>query len=81
MDLKIYNPKTKDIIIPFQKKSAADYLPPPVKLTFYNKKNEEIEFNNYFQYLQKFGFVWEHLPINVGYSIELSTDKLKLIKK
>ena len=61
-DLKISNPETIDIIIPFQKKSAADC--PPIKLTFYNtttKKNEEIEFYNYFQHLQKFGFVWENI--------------------
>ena len=37
----------------------------------------KIEFYNYFQ----FCFVWEHLPINFRCSIDLSTDKLKLIKK
>ena len=61
-DLKISNPETIDIIILFQKKSAADC--PPIKLTFHNtttKKNEEIEFYNYFQHLQKFGFVWENI--------------------
>ena len=81
-DLKISTPETIDIIIPFQKKSAADC--PPIKLTFYNtttKKNEEIEFYNYFQHLQMFGFVWEHFAISFRHSIELSTDKLKLIKK
>ena len=84
MDFKIYNPETKDIIIPFKKKSAADCH--PVKLTFYdttNKKNKEIEFYNYFQHLQKFGFVWDHLALNFMYPIKLSTDKVKvkLIKK
>ena len=34
LDLKISNPETKDIIIPFQKRSATDC--PSVKLTFYN---------------------------------------------
>ena len=34
LDLKISNPETKDIIIPFQKKSATHC--PPIKLTFYN---------------------------------------------
>ena len=82
LDLKITNPETKDIIIRFLKKSAADC--PPIRLTFYStatKTNEEIEFYNYFQHLQKFRFVWEHLPINFRYSIELSADKKKLIKK
>ena len=68
--------------MPFRKKLAADC--PPIKLTFYNttaKKNEEIEFYNYILHLQKIGFVWGHLAINLRYSIELSKDKLKLIKK
>ena len=34
LDLKISNSETKDIIIPFKKKSAADC--PPIKITFYN---------------------------------------------
>ena len=46
-----------------------------------NQKNEEIEFYNCFQHLQKFRFVWEHLLLNFRYSIELSSDKTKLIKK
>ena len=49
LDLKISNPETKDTIIPFQKRSAAGC--PPIKLTFYNtmtKKNEGIDFYNYF---------------------------------
>ena len=69
MDLKISNPETKDIIIPFQKKPATDC--PQIKLTFYNtmtKKIEEIEFYNYFQHLQKFGFVWEYSPLDFRYS-------------
>ena len=33
LDLKISNPETKDIIIPFQKRSATDCS--PIKLTFY----------------------------------------------
>ena len=82
LDLKISNPEIKDIIILFQKRSAADC--PPIKLTFYNtttKKNEEIEFYNYFQHLQKFGFVWEYSQLDFRYSIELSKDQKKLIRK
>ena len=82
LDLNISNPETKDIIILLKKKSAVDC--PPIKLTFYNtttKKNEEIEFYNYFQRLQKYDLVWEHLPINFRCSIELSADKSELIKK
>ena len=48
----------KQKIYHFKKKSAAEC--PPIKLTFYNiktKKNDQIEFYNYFQHLQKFGYV------------------------
>ena len=81
LDLKISNPETKDIIIPFQKRSATDC--PPIKLTFYNtttKKNEEIEFYNYFQHLQKFGLVWKFSLLDFRYSIELPKDQKKLIR-
>ena len=82
LDLKISNPETKDIVFPFQKKSATDCS--PIKLTFYNtttKKIEEIEFYNYFQHLQKFGFVWEFLLLDFRYSTEFSKDQKKLIRK
>ena len=45
LDLKIVNPETKTVTIPFKKKSESDC--PPIKLVFYNtktKKNEEILF-------------------------------------
>ena len=46
LDLKISNSETKDIIIPFQKRSATDC--PPIKLTFYNsttkKKMKKLNF-------------------------------------
>ena len=46
LDLKIFNSEAKDIIIPFQKKSATDC--PPIKLTFYNtttkKKMKKLSF-------------------------------------
>ena len=82
LNLKISNPETKDIIIPFQKKSTTNC--PPIKLTFYNttiKKNEEIEIYSYFNHLQKFSFVWEYLLLDSKYSIELPKDQKKLIRK
>ena len=39
LDHKISNPETKDIIIPFLKKSAADC--PPIKLTFYTTSTKQ----------------------------------------
>ena len=41
LDLKIPNPETKDVPIPFQKRSATDC--PPVKLTFYNTTTKKIK--------------------------------------
>ena len=39
LDLKISNSETKNIIIPFQKRSATDC--PPIKLTFYNSTTKK----------------------------------------
>ena len=50
-------------------------------LQYNDKKNEEIEFYNYFQHLQKFDFVWEYSPLDFRYSIEISKDQKKLIRK
>ena len=33
------------------------------------------------QHLEKFGFTWENSTIEFKYSVELSTDKKKLIKE
>ena len=63
-DLKIVNPETKTVTIPFKKKSESDC--PPIKLVFYNtktKKNENILFYNYYQHLKKFGLEWENTAI------------------
>ena len=55
----------------------------PIKLTFYNiitKKQENVEFYNYIQNLEKYDFVWEHLALESKYSAEFSKDKNKLTK-
>ena len=57
---------------------------PPNKtdiLQYNNQKNKEIEFYNYFNHLQKFGFVWEYPLLDFKYSTELSKDEKKLIRK
>ena len=80
-DLKIYNTKTSEVIIPFRKKPPSDIA--PIKLTFYNTttKEENVEFYNYIQHLEKYGFVWEHSALEFKYSVEFSKDKNKLIRK
>ena len=70
LDLEISNPETKDIIIPFPKRSETDC--PAIKLTFYNTMTK---FYNYFQHIQKFGFVWEYSLLDSRYSIDLSKDR------
>ena len=82
LDLTISNSATKDLIIPFKKRSETDC--PPTKLTFYNtttKKNEEIAFYNYYEHLKKFGFEWENTALDYKFTIKLSKDEKKLRKK
>ena len=46
------------------------------------KKQEMVEFYNYYEHLEKFKFEWENEPLEFKYSVELSTDKSQLtIKK
>ena len=48
------------------------------KLTYYNtttKKQEEVEFYDYFLHLEKFGLKWQDASIEFKYSVELSTNK------
>ena len=82
LDLKIYNTEKYEVIIPFQKKPASDIA--PIKLTFYNtttKKQENLQFYDYIQHLEKYGLVWEYSALEFKYSIEFSKDKNKLIRK
>ena len=75
-DLEIYNTETSEVITPFQKKPPNNIA--PIKLTFYNtttKNLENVEFYNYIQHLEKYGFVWEHLALEFKYSVEFSIDK------
>ena len=82
LNLKIYCEEAFEKIIPFEKKESSKV--PNQKLTYYNtttKKQEEVEFYDYFLHLEKFGFEWQDASIEFKYSVELSTDKKKLIKK
>ena len=79
LDLKIYCEEAFEKIIPFEKKESSKV--PNQKLTYYNtttKKQEEVEFYNYFLHLEKFGLEWQDASIESKYSVELSTDKKKL---
>ena len=82
LDLKIYCEEAFEKIIPFEKKESSKV--PNQKLTYYNtttQKQEEFQFYDSFIHLEKFGFEWQDASIEFKYSVELSTDKKKLIKK
>ena len=79
--LKIYSTERSEVTILLQKKPVSDIA--PIKLTFYNiitKKQENVEFYNYIQNLEKYDFVWEHSALESTYSAEFSKDKNKLTK-
>ena len=50
-------------------------------LQYLNKKNEEVEFYNYMSHLEKYKFEWEDTELAFKYSMELQSDRSKLIKK
>ena len=73
LDLKIFNPETKTVTIPFQK-NQKKIAQPLIKLVFYNtktEKNEDILFYNYYEHLKKFGFEWENTAIDFKFSLKL----------
>ena len=45
------------------------------------KKTEEIAFYNHYEHLNKFGFEWENTALDYKFTIKLSKDEKKLIKK
>ena len=83
--LKLHNSKGYEKVIPLTKL-------PPLKFKYFSlqtKKTEEINFYNYHDHLEKFGFEWEIVGSAVGisetlefkYTIAFSPDKKKLVKK
>ena len=82
LDLNISNSETSEVIFPFQKKNPSDI--PTIKLTLHNtstKKQKNVEFYNYNEHLEKYGFVWKHSALERRYSVEFSRDKEKISKK
>lgn len=57
---------------------------PCIQFTFFNAtngKNEDISFYNYYDHLKNFGFQCENDMLDYKFSINLSKDEKKLIKK
>ena len=44
------------------------------------QKQETIEYYNYYNHLKRFGFTWEHSPLEFKYEITLSSDEKKMKK-
>ena len=79
LDFRIYNEGAFKKIIPFKKSEATN-----TKYTYYDtatKNQETVEFYDYFDRLEKFGFKWDNAAIQFKYSVKLSSDKKKLTKK
>ena len=78
-DLKIYNEDYFNITVPFVKRT--DVLINGFK--YYDtitQKQETIEYYNYYNHLKRFGFTWEHSPLEFKYEITLSSDEKKMKK-
>ena len=45
------------------------------------KEQETVDFYDYFEHLERFGFEWEEVPLQFKYFVKFSDDKKKLIKK
>ena len=80
LTLKIYNEEAFKTITSFKKRSDVavrsfkDY-------DTATKKQETVDFYDYFDHLERFGFEWEEVQLQFKYSVKLSDDKKKLIKK
>ena len=45
------------------------------------KKQETVDYYDYFDHLERFSFEWKEVQLQFKYSVKLSDDKKKLIKK
>ena len=74
LDLRIYNKESFDVTIPFKKRT--DVL---IKsFQYYNtttKKQETMEFYDYYDHLERFGFTWKNDQLEFEYSVKLSPVK------
>ena len=81
LDLRICNKESFDVTIPFKKRT--DVLINGFQ--YFNtttKKQETIEFYDYYDHLERFSFTGKYDQLEVEYSVKFSADKKKtLIKK
>ena len=80
LDLRIYNEESFDVTIPFKKRTDVSIN----GFQYYDtttKKQETIEFYDYYAHREKFYFTWKNDQLEFEYSVKLSADKKRLIKK
>ena len=80
LTLKIYNEEAFETTIPFKNRSDVAVK----SFKYYDtttKKQETIDFYDYFDHLERFGFEWEEVQLQFKYSVKLSDDKTKINKK
>ena len=80
LDLRIYNEESFDVTIPFKKRTDVSIN----GFQYYNTtttKQETIEFYDYYVHWERFYFTWKNDQLEFEYSVKLSADKKKLMKK
>ena len=74
LTLKIYNEEAFETIIQFKKRRGVAVK----SFKYYDtttKKQETVDFYDYFDHLERFGLEWEEAQLQVRYSVKLSNDK------
>ena len=78
----IFNEEAMGKLILFERRSSKEV--PFIEYTFYNattKKNETVDFYNYQLHLEKSGFEQADAELEFLYTVKMSRDKKKLIRK
>ena len=78
----IFNEEAMGKLILFERRSSKEV--PFIEYTFYNattKKNETVDFYNYQLHLEKCGFEQADAELEFLYTVKMSRDKKKLIRK
>ena len=79
LDLRIYNEESFDVTIPFKKRTE-ELINVFQSYNTTTKKQETIEFYDYYDHLERFGFTWKNDQLEFKYTVKLSAGK-KINKK
>ena len=80
--LKLHNSEGHEKVIPLTKKGSAEL--PSLKFKYLSlqakKTTEVINFYDYYDHMEKFGFEWVDTSLTCKYTVELSSDKTNNLK-